>query len=83
MEKTRFEIRKVKNENGISKKVVYINGNPLDWELDISLIKTDNVDTLLNSQKNLEKDFTNKVSQYLGYEVTYQEIKKAMKTGWI
>lgn len=83
MEKTRFEIRTVKNDRGISKKMVYLDGNPLDWQLDISLIKTENVDSLLNSQRNLEKDFTEKVSQYLGREVTYNEIKKAMKTGWI
>jgi hypothetical protein len=72
--------------NGSFEKAVYIDGEELDWKIDISSFK----DAMRMGpmfkreiQRDIELHFVESVSDFLGRKVTIDDIKKAIKTGWI
>ena len=65
---------------------MFIGGELLDWQIDLNSY----VDAMKMGpafrravQKDIEKHFTEAVSDTLGRKVTIEQIKNAITTGWI
>ena len=82
----RFEVRYGMGKNSTIQKAIFIDGELLDWRVDMSsyldAMKMGPV-YMREIQKDIEKHFTESVSDFLGRKVTAEDIKKATKTGWI
>lgn len=84
--KKRFEVKMRKGENGTIEKAIFIDDEILDWSIDMSSY----MDAMKMGpmyrravQHDIEKHFIESVSDFLGRKVTMNEIKEAIKTGWI
>lgn len=85
-EKKKFEVKIRPAEGGGIEKAIFINGEMLDWQVDInSLVDAQKMGPLYfkEVQKDIEKHFVESVGDFLGRKVTAQDIKEAIKTGWI
>lgn len=85
-EKKKFEVKMRPAKGGGIEKAIFINGEMLDWQVDInSLVDAQKMGPLYfkEVQKDIEKHFVESVSDFLGRKVTAQDIKEAIKTGWI
>ncbi len=85
-DKKRFEVRMMKAKNGVFEKAIFIDGEKLDWAIDMSSY----ADALKMGpiyqreiQKSIENHFVSSCADFLGRKVTINEIKEAIKTGWI
>lgn len=81
-----FEVRIRKNTNGTVEKAIFIDGERLDWSVDLSSYMEACKMGLAfqrEAQRDIERHFTESVSDVLGRRVTAEDIKKATKTGWI
>lgn len=81
-----FEVKLRKNPNGAIEKAIFIDGELLDWAVDLtSYMEAVKMGLAFQreAQKDIEKHFTESVSDVLGRYVTAEDIKKATKTGWI
>lgn len=79
---TRFRIGK----NGVMEKAVFIGGEQLDWQIDISsYMDASRMGPTFKReiQRDIELHFCESVSDFLGRKVTIENIKTAIKTGWI
>jgi hypothetical protein len=83
--KKSFEI-KTRLVNGGMENAIFIDGEQLDWSLDVSSLQ----DALkmgpkffAAAQKDIEKHFLESVSDFLGRKITNEELKNATKQGWI
>ena len=85
-EKRKFEVKMRMHSNGSIEKAIFIGGEQLDWSIDVS--------SFLDAQKmgpkfqkavqeDIAKHFTESVGEFIGRKVTMEEIKVAIKTGWI
>jgi len=84
--KKRFEVRMRPAANNKVEKAVFIDGEKLDWSVDVSSLmecKRMGPEYFLAAQKDIEKHFVESVSEVLGRHVTSAEIKQATITGWI
>ena len=82
----RFEVRMGKGENGAIKQAVFINGELLDWSVDVSSLMDAfqmGPQYYRAAQKDIEKHFVDSVSEFIGRKITYSEVSEAIKTGWI
>lgn len=82
----KFEVRFGMGENGVMQKAVFIGGEMLDWQIDISsyMDATKMGPSFRREiQRDIELHFCESVSDFLGRKVTIDEIKTAIKTGWI
>jgi len=82
----RFEVKMRQAENGVVEKAIFIGGEKLDWSIDLSsfaeAIKMG--PTYYRAiQRDIEKHFIESVSDFLGRKVSMDEIKNAIKDGWI
>ncbi len=81
-----FKVMMRKARDGSIEKAIFIGGELLDWQIDLASY-TDAVAMgpafKREIQKDIEKHFTESVSDFLGRNVTIAEIKNAIKTGWI
>ncbi len=85
-EKKRFEVMFRQHDDGWQEKAVFIDGERLDYSIDISAYREASKMGLFMKhavQKDIEKHFTECVSETLGRRVTLDDIKEAIKTGWI
>ncbi len=84
--KVSFEVRMGKGKNGTIEKAIFIDGELLDWSVDVSsLLDAAKMGPkyLRIVQRDIEKHFTESVSEVLGRKISHLEIKEATKTGWI
>ncbi len=82
----RFEVMMRKGKNGILEKAIFIDGEKLDWAVDITSLMDAakmGMHYYKAAQKDIEKHFTESVSEVIGRKVTADDIKTAIKTGWI
>lgn len=71
---------------GALEKAIFIDGELLDWQIDMnSYVEACKMGMHFQreAQKSIEKHFVDSVSDTLGRKVTMEEIKVAIKTGWI
>ena len=84
--KKRFEVRIRKGKNDVMEKAIFIGGELLDWAVDMnSLAEAMSMGPKFFRaiQRDIEKHFTESVSEVLGRKVTASDIKESIKTGWI
>ena len=84
--KLSFEVKMRKGKRDTVEKAIFIDGELLDWSIDVSSFMEAakmGPKFKLAAQKDIEKHFTESVSEVLGRKVTTDEIKAAIKTGWI
>lgn len=83
--KKRFEV-KMRGKSGGLEKAIFIDGELLDWQIDMNSY-ADAVRMGPHFQREVQRDierhFIDSVSDTLGRKVTMEEIKTAIKTGWI
>jgi hypothetical protein len=84
--KKSFEVRYGMGKNSTIQKAIFIDGELLDWRVDMSTY----LDAMKMGpmymreiQKDIEKHFIESVSDFLGRNVTVEDIKQATKSGWI
>jgi hypothetical protein len=84
--KARFEVMMRKGKGGNIEKAIFIDGEFLDWSVDMSSLAEAfqmGPKFYKAAQKDIERHFTESVSEVLGRKVTAEDIKLATKTGWI
>ena len=73
-------------KGGGVEKAIFIGGEMLDWQIDMSsYMEAMQMGFMYRRQiqQDIEKHFIESVSDFLGRHVTMEEIKNAIKTGWI
>lgn len=81
-----FEVKMRPAKGGGIEKAIFIDGELLDWQVDVeSLMEAIKMGPLYYKevQKNIEKHFIESVSDTIGRKVTAEEIKNAIKDGYI
>jgi len=81
-----FEVKMRKNDNGTIEKAIFIGGEMLDWTVDgSSLMEAMKMGHKFYRavQRDVEKHYVESVSEFIGRKVTPNDIKEAIKTGWI
>ena len=84
--KKRFEVRMRQHPNGELEKAIFIGDDKLDWTIDVSSYMEAckmGMQYKLAVQDDIAKHFIKSVGEFLGRYVTIEEIKAAIKTGWI
>lgn len=72
--------------NGTLEKAIFIDDEMLDWSIDMSsFVEAVKMGpTFMRAvQRDIERHFIDSVSDFLGRKVTMEDIKEAIKTGWI
>ena len=67
-------------------KAVFIDGEKLDWEVDAqSLMEARRMGPKFFKavQRDIERHYVESVSEFIGRKVTAQDIKEAIRTGWL
>ena len=84
--KIKFEVKMRKGNNDVLEKAIFIDDELLDWSVDMSsLAEAMKMGTKFyrSVQRDIEKHFTESVSEVVGRKVSAEDIKKATKIGWI
>lgn len=84
--KKSFEVKMRYTPSHGIEKAIFIDGEKLDWSIDINAFleaKKMGLQYQIAVQKDIEKHFIESVSDFLGRHVTMEDIKTAIKTGWI
>lgn len=84
--KKRFEVKMRRAEGGGIEKAIFIDDELLDWQIDLnSYMEAMKMGPQFRReiQRDIERHFVDSVSDFLGRKVTIDEIKTAIKTGWI
>jgi len=82
----RFEVKMRMHPDQSMEKQIFIDGEMLDWSIDSSsFLEAQRMGPqfMRAVQEDIAKHFTESVSEVLGRKVTMEEIKQAIKTGWI
>jgi len=82
----RFEVKIRPAKGGGIEKAIFIGGELLDWQVDInSLVEAMRMGPMYMKavQKDIEKHFVESVSDFIGRKVTAEDIKQAIKDGYI
>lgn len=82
----RFEVKMRKGKNDVVEKAIFIDGEVLDWSVDISSLmeaRAMGPEFFKAAQKDIEKHFTDAVGEVVGRYVTADDIKQATIDGWI
>lgn len=81
----RFEVKMRRHKGGVQ-KAIFIGGEMLDWSVDVSQM----IDAMKMGpafykavQRDIERHFVESVSEFIGRKVGPDEIKQAIKLGWI
>ncbi len=72
--------------DGSFEKDIFIDGERLNYSIDLAAYLDAckiSPQMKLVVQKDIERHFIESVGEYLGRKVTTEEIKEAIKTGWI
>lgn len=84
--KKRFEVKMRSDGKGGIEKAIFIANELLDWQIDMnSYMDAMKMGPIYQKeiQRSIEEHFIEAVSDTLGRKVTMEEIKKAIKEGWI
>lgn len=84
--KKTFEVKIRPAKGGGIEKAVFIGGELLDWQVDLnSFVEAMKMGPMYYRavQRDIEKHFVESVSEFLGRKVTAQDIKEAIKNGFI
>ena len=84
--KVRFQVGLRKIPNGAIEKAIFIDGQKLNWSLDINaFVESKKMGTMIaqSMKKDIIRHYISSVSEFLGRHVTIEEIKAAIQTGWI
>ncbi len=84
--KKTFQVMMRKGSGGQLERAIFIDGEMLDWAVDLaSFTEAMSMGPMYvrELQRDIERHFVDSVSDFLGRHVTMQEIKDAIKTGWI
>ena len=84
--KKRFEVKMRPAKGGGIEKAIFIDDELLDWSIDMnSYLEACKMGLHFQreAQKSIERHFVDSVSDMLGRKLTIEEIKIAIKTGWI
>ena len=86
IQKKRFEVKMRPAKGGGVEKAIFIDEELLDWQIDMNSY----MEALKMGpkyyreiQRSIEEHFIEAVSDTLSRKVTMEEIKEAIKTGWI
>lgn len=86
IQKKKFEVKMRAAKGGGVEKAIFIDDEILDWQIDLNSY-VDAVKMgpqyMREIQRDIEKHFTESVSDFLERKVTMAEIKTAIKTGLI
>lgn len=85
-DKKRFEVMMRPAKGGGIEKAIFIDGEMLDWQIDMnSYVEAAKMGFHFRReiQRDIERHFIESVSDFIGRKVTIEEIKQAIKTGWI
>ena len=84
--KKKFEVKMRSDGSGGIEKAIFIDDEILDWQIDMnSYMDAMRMGPMYQReiQRSIEEHFIDSVSDFLGRKVTMNEIKEAIKTGWI
>ena len=84
-EKLKFEVRMMQ-KGGTVRQAVFIGDEELDWSFDVlDLLEAKKMgpEYFHAAAKDIEKHFSESVSDFIGRKVTVEEVKEATRTGWI
>lgn len=84
--KKSFEVKIRPAVGGGIEKAIFIGGELLDWQVDInSLMDAMRMGPIYVKavQRDIEKHFVESVSDFIGRKVTAEDIKQAIKNGYI
>jgi hypothetical protein len=84
--KKKFEVKMRPAKGGGIEKAIFIDGEILDWQVDLnSFVEAVKMGPMYmrEIQKDIEKHFIESVSDFVGRKVTADDIKKAIKDGYI
>lgn len=84
--KKTFEVKMRPAKGGGIEKAVFIGGELLDWQIDLnSFVEAIKMGPQYYRaiQKDIEMHFVSSVSEFLGRKVSADDIKKAIKSGYI
>lgn len=84
--KRSFRVMMRRSKDGGVEKAIFIGGEMLDWQIDLaSLVDATRMGPMYATEikRDIERHFTESVSDFLGRKVGIEEIKEAIKTGWI
>lgn len=82
IEKKKFEVKMRQHPDGSLEKAIFIDGEKLDYSIDISAyMEARKMGPMFKIavQKDIEKHFTESISEILGRRVTMEELKKAFE----
>jgi hypothetical protein len=85
-EPKRFEVMMRMHPNGEIEKKIFIDGQMMDYSIDVHAFREAckmGLQYKLAVQRDIAKHFIDCVSDMVGRKVTIEELKQAMKTGWI
>ena len=83
--KVKFQV-KMRGNKGAVEKAIFIDNEILDWSIDVgSLMEAQRMGSQFfkAAQKDIEKHFTDSVSEVVGRRFTMADIQQAIATGWI
>lgn len=83
--KKRFEVKMRMNNGGIEKQI-FIDGEMLEWSLDTaSLVDAKKMGPMYfkAAQDDIVKHFCEAVGETIGRRITVEDLREAIKTGWI
>lgn len=84
--KKRFEVKMRMHPGGEIEKAIFIDGEKLDWSIDITSFQEAcrmGLQYKLAVQKDIAQHFINSCSEVVGRHLTIEDIKTAIKTGWL
>ncbi|RTK96670.1 MAG: hypothetical protein EKK64_03535 [Neisseriaceae bacterium] len=84
--KKKFEVKMRSDGSGGIEKAIFIDDEILDWQIDMnSYMDAMRMGPMYQReiQRSIEEHFIESVSDFLERKVTMEEIKEAIKTGWI
>jgi hypothetical protein len=82
----KFETRILKHPNGELERKVFINGEMLDWSVDLtSFREAQKMGPMFQRaiKEDIAKHFTESISDLLGRKVSMEDVARATKTGFI
>jgi hypothetical protein len=87
MKKKKFEFKHRILEGGQTQVGIFIDDELFDWEVDTNavskIIATGDQHLMKAVQDDIQKHFIESLSEFVGRKITFSDIKKAEKEGWI
>ena len=84
--KKKVEVKLRSDGSGGIEKAIFVDDEMLDWQIDMnSYMDAMRMGPMYQReiQRSIEEHFIESLSDFIGRKVTMEEIKEAIKTGWI